>query len=205
MIAAVRGRIDWMGADSVIIEVGGVSLRIFVPGNLVNSLGEVGSETKLYTHLYVREDQLTLYGFRSQDELTLFETLIGVAGVGPRAALNMLSVASAEDVHLAIVQSDVDFLKKVPGIGAKTASRIVLELKDKLVESKPTKIPAALTLGNPNAKSPVANVERKQVIEALMGLGYTSAEVQGALAALPAGQTLSVEEQVLAALRYLGQ
>jgi holliday junction DNA helicase RuvA len=205
MIAAIRGRIDWMGADSVIIEVGGVSLRIFVPGNLVNSLGEVGSETKLYTHLYVREDQLTLYGFRSQDELTLFETLIGVAGVGPRAALNMLSVASAEDVHLAIVQSDVDFLKKVPGIGAKTASRIVLELKDKLVESKPTKIPAALTLGNPNAKSPVANVERKQVIEALMGLGYTSAEVQGALAALPAGQMLSVEEQVLAALRYLGQ
>ena len=204
MIVGVRGRLEWMGTDSVVLEVGGVSLRVFVPSSLLNDLGEVGTEVKFFTHFYVREEQMALYGFKDQEQLALFEMLLGVAGVGPRAALNVLSNASTEAVQLAIAQSDADFLKKVPGIGAKTASRIILELKGKLVEvSGPAKVAALAGVSDP--KSATAALERMQVIEALSNLGYSTAEVQNALAALPSDQPLSLEEQVLAALRYLGQ
>src|SRR5438045_6561228 len=104
------------GAGQCDYRGGGVSLRIFVPASILSELGDIGSEIKLYTHLYVREDQLALYGFRTPDQLSLFELLLGVAGVGPRAALNVLSNAAPETVQLAIAQSDIDFLKKVPGI-----------------------------------------------------------------------------------------
>ncbi len=204
MIVAVRGRLEWMGPDSVVIEVGGVSLRVFVPAALLSNLGEIGSQVKLYTHFYVREDQMALYGFKDQDDLTLFEMLLSVAGVGPRAALNVLSNANAEAVQLAIAQSDADFLKKVPGIGAKTASRIILELKGKLVETSNRATGAALA-GAGGSKNTPAVLERLQVIEALTGLGYSTTEVQAALATLPPDHKLSLEEQVLAALQYLGQ
>lgn len=206
MIAAIRGRLESMGLDNVIIEVGGVSLRIFVPVSLLSELGEIGSEVKLYTHLYVREDQLSLYGFKSQAQLDLFDLLLGVAGVGPKAALNMLSSATVEAVQLAIAQSNVDFLKKVPGIGAKTASRIVLELKGKLVEVSAPARSAALALGgSPDGKNNAAALARMQVMEALSNLGYNPQEVQDALKALPTDRELSIEEQVFEALHYLGQ
>lgn len=205
MITAVRGQLEHIGLDSVIIEVGGVSLRIFVPVAILNEMGEVGREVKLYTHFYVREDQLALYGFQTQAQLDLFELLIGVAGVGPKAALSMLSSAAVDAIHLAIAQSNVDFLKKVPGIGAKTASRIVLELKGKLVEVSTSARSAALALGSGNITNNTATLERMQVIEALSNLGYNPAEVQAALATLPQDRQLTLEEQVLEALRYLGQ
>jgi holliday junction DNA helicase RuvA len=204
MIAAVRGKLEWMGPDSILIDISGVSLRLFVPAAILDDLGPIGGEIKVYTHLYVREDQLTLYGFKNPEQLALFDLLLGVAGVGPRAALNVLSNASAEAVQLAIARSDADFLKKVPGIGAKTASRIILELKGKLVETTPATRASAgkQALGQ---ASPEKTLERLRITEALSGLGYSSAEIQGALAALPQAENLSLEEQVLAALRYLGQ
>lgn len=206
MIAAVRGRLEGMGTDNVVVEVGGVSLRLFVPTALLSEVGEIGTEIKLCTHLYVREDQLTLYGFKDQEQLTLFEMLMGVAGVGPRAALNVLSHADSATIQLAIAQSDADFLKKVPGIGAKTASRIILELKGKLVEvGGPARAAAMAGTGPAGSKNAAAALERMQLIEALSNLGYTTPEIQTALASLPTDQTLSLEEQVLTALRYLGQ
>ncbi len=205
MIVAVRGRLEWMGPDSVVIEIGGVSLRVYVPAALLSDLGEIGSEVKLYTHFYVREEQLSLFGFKDQEQLSLFEMLLGVAGVGPKAALNVLSRANSEAVQLAIAQGDVDFLKKVPGIGVKTASRIILELKGKLVEvSAPAKA-AALGGTQGGTKNATAALERMQLIEALSNLGYTTPEIQAALASLPTDQPISLEEQVLTALRYLGQ
>jgi len=204
MIVAVRGQLEHLGLDNVIIEVGGVSLRLFVPVALLNEIGEIGSEVKLYTHFYVREDQLALYGFKNQPQLDLFELLIGVAGVGPKAALSMLSATSVEAVHLAIAQGDVDFLKKVPGIGAKTASRIILELKGKLVEvSSPAR--AVALAGSSSSTTGTAALERMQLIGALTDLGYTPAEVQAALTALPQDRLLTLEEQVLETLRYLGR
>jgi holliday junction DNA helicase RuvA len=205
MIAAVRGRLEEMGADNVVIEVGGLSLRLYVPTTVLNDLGEIGSEVKLYTHFYVREAQMSLYGFKSQEQLSLFELLLGVAGVGPRAALNVLSHADSAAVQLAIAQSDADFFKKVPGIGAKTASRIILELKGKLVEvSSPARV-AALAGSEPGAKNSQAALERMQLIEALSNLGYTTPEIQSALGSIPADPPLTLEQQVLTALRYLGQ
>ena len=203
MIAGVRGILEWMGPDSVLLEIGGITVRVFVPGSILNELGPIGTEVKLFTHLYVREDQLSLYGFKTSDQLTLFEMLLSVAGVGPRAALNVLSNAGSEAVQLAITQGDVDFLKKVPGIGAKTASRIILELKGKLVESAvPARPGGKVTSGQ---GSPEAALERMRITEALSGLGYTTGEIQAALTALPKDQKLTLEEQVLAALQYLGQ
>ncbi|HEX2916004.1 MAG TPA: Holliday junction branch migration protein RuvA [Chloroflexia bacterium] len=206
MIVAVRGKLEWMGPDSVIVEVHGISYRLFVPSTLLDELGEVGSEVRLQTHLYVREDQMTLYGFKDQDQLALFELLMGVSGVGPRAALNVLSKAAADAIHLAIAQGDVDFLKKVPGIGVKTASRIILELKGKLVEvSGPAKTAALAAAGPAGQKNLVAAQQRAQVSDALSNLGYSSVEIQTALASLPNDRELSIEELVLAALQFLGQ
>ncbi len=206
MIAGIAGLLEWMGPDCVIVAVGGVSLRLFIPGSLLNDLGDIGSPVKFHTHLYVREDQLALYGFKDQEQLSLFEMLIGVAGVGPRAALNVLSNADSAAVQLAIAQSDTDFLKKVPGIGVKTASRIILELKGKLVDTPATGKAARIAAGGPDShKNAAVALERMRVIEALTGLGYTVAEVQTALVSFPDGHSLSLEEQVLAALQYLGQ
>ena len=205
MIAAVRGKLEWMGPDSVLIDVSGVSLRLFVPVSILDDLGPIGGDIKLYTHLHFneREGQLILYGFKNPEQLSLFNLLLGVAGVGPRAVLNVLSNASTEAVQMAIAQGDADFLKKVPGIGAKTASRIILELKGKLVEATP----ATRSSGSKQAAqaNPEKALERMRITEALSGLGYTSAEIQVALASLPPDHILSIEEQVLAALRFLGQ
>jgi Holliday junction DNA helicase RuvA len=202
MIAAVKGQLEYTGLDYVLINVNGVSLRLFVPLSLLEDLGEIGREVKLYTHLYVREDQLALYGFKSNDQQDLFEMLIGVAGVGPKAALSMLSAAEVGAIHLAIAQSNVDFLKKVPGIGPKTAARIILELKGKLVDIDKTSR-TAVKVGDP--KQAAITLERQQVVAALSGLGYNPTEIQAALTSLPTEQPLTIEEQVLGALRYLGQ
>jgi Holliday junction DNA helicase RuvA len=201
MIAGVRGMLEYMGIDHVLVHVGGVTLKVFVPTSMLDDLGEIGREVKLHTHLYVREDQLALYGFQNQEQLSLFEMLLNVSGVGPRAALNVLSAADVGAVHLAIAQGNVDFLKKVPGIGPKTAARIILELKGKLVETETTNraLKAGVAGQTPNM------LERRQLVEALSGLGYNPAEIQSALSSLPSDKTLSLEEQVLEALRFLGQ
>jgi holliday junction DNA helicase RuvA len=205
LITAVRGKLEIIGLDSVILEVGGVSLRIFVPVTLLSDVGEIGQEVKLYTHFLVREDQMALYGFRASDQLELFELLIGVSGVGPKAALGIISSADVATVNVAISQSNVDFLKKIQGIGPKTAGRIILELKGKLVETSTASKSSALAGASGNAKLSQEALQRTQVIDALTGLGYSLIEIQRALANLPTDRTLSIEEQVFEALRYLGQ
>jgi len=194
-----------MGTDYVILEVGGISLRVFVPTVLLSELGEIGSEVKLYTHFYLKEALMALYGFNSNAALGLFEMLLSVSGVGPKAALSLVGAGGVEAVHLAIAQSDVDFLKKIPGIGAKTAARIILELKGKLVELPTSAKMMANALSGSNNKAAPQALERMQLREALSGLGYSSQEIEAALAALPTDQILSLEDQVFEALRYLGQ
>lgn len=205
MITAIRGRLEAMGTDYVILEVGGISLRVFVPTVLLSELGEIGSEVKLYTHFYLKEALMALYGFNSNAALGLFEMLLSVSGVGPKAALSLVGAGGVEAVHLAIAQSDVDFLKKIPGIGAKTAARIILELKGKLVELPTSAKMVANALSGSNNKAAPQALERMQLREALSGLGYSSQEIEAALAALPTDQILSLEDQVFEALRYLGQ
>ena len=208
MITGVRGRLAAMRLDSVIVEVGGISLRVYVPTTVLADLGagELGREVSLHTHFYMREDQMSLYGFGAGDQLDLFEALIGVSGVGPKAALAMLGFASVEAVRLAIEQGDVDFLKRAPGIGAKTASRIVLELRGKLADFSSVAPPAATGKATGQTTENVQKLrERQQLGEALAGLGYTPPEIERAVAALPTDRVLTLEEQVMATLQFLGQ
>ncbi|MBI2830967.1 MAG: Holliday junction branch migration protein RuvA [Chloroflexi bacterium] len=192
MIASLHGRIDSLGSDWAIINVGGVGYRVYMPTSTLSAVGVTGKEAKLHTYLHVREDALTLYGFSSAEELDLFQTLMTVSGIGPRLALAMLSSMSAEQLATAIATGSADLLTAIPGIGKKTASRIILELKDKI--------------GAGLLAAPIAQVsqDNTDVLSALTSLGYSVAEASRAVAALPTDSKLSLEEKVRLALGWLG-
>jgi Holliday junction DNA helicase RuvA len=192
MIAGLKGRIERILGDAVLIDVGGVIYQVNTSQSTLEDLGEAGSDARVFTHLYVREDQITLYGFSSPDELRLFETLIGVSGVGPKLALAILSRVRPEALEVAINGENAELLATVPGVGRKTAARLILELRGKLVPSSGAG--AALPLP--------ADAE---VLAALRSLGYTTAEAHGALVRVPRNADLTVEDRVVAALRELAE
>src|SRR6266542_2016534 len=132
MIALIRGSLLFIGVDHAVVETGGVGFLIYAPRNVLGALGEIGSEVRLYTHLHIREDLLALYGFASTDQRHLFETLLTVSGIGPKVALSLLSSAPADELRVTIAGGDTTRLARVPGIGKKTAERLVLELRGKL-------------------------------------------------------------------------
>ena len=176
MIASLQGIIDAMSTDSMIVNVNGVGFKVSVPTSILSELGVVGREVKLYTHLHVREDDLSLYGFGSLDELRLFETLISVSGLGPKTAMGMLSAMSADQVAMAIASGSVEILTTIPGIGKKTADRLILELKDKV---------GGVMISTPAGSAAQENAD---VISALVSLGYSVQETTRAVNALPTGQ-----------------
>ncbi len=192
MIASLHGRIESLGSDWAIINVGGIGYRVSMPTSTLSTLGTTGKDVKLHTHLHVREDALTLYGFSSAADLDLFQTLMTVSGIGPRLALAMLSAMSAEQLATAIATGSADLLTAIPGIGKKTASRVILELQDKM--------------GAGLISSPAAQIvqENTDVLAALTSLGYSVAEASRAVATLPAGSKLSLEEKVRLALGWFG-
>lgn len=192
MIASLRGALEALSSDSAIINVGGVGFQVYLPTSTLSTLGAVGEEVKLHTHFHLKEDGATLYGFGSADELTLFETLIGVSGLGPRLALAMLSAMSADQLSMAIASASTDILTTVPGIGKKMASRLILELKDKIGAGL-VATPAALLAQ-----------ENTDVLSALVSLGYSVTEATQAVATLPSSSDLSLEEKIRLALQYYG-
>jgi Holliday junction DNA helicase RuvA len=192
MIAALKGRIERKLDDAALIDVGGVVYRVNTSLVTLEEIGDAGDSARVFTHLYVREDQLTLYGFASMEELRLFETLIGVSGIGPRLALAILSRVRPEALEAAINGENAELLATVPGVGRKTASRLILELRGKLVPA------AGGFLGVPTQ-------EDAEVLAALRSLGYTTAEAHGALGRVPRGADLTVEDRVVAALRELSE
>lgn len=192
MIASLQGVVESLGGDYAIINVGGVGFRAYMPTSVLSTLGKVGEEVQIYTHLHVKDDDISLYGFGSADELTLFETLIGVSGLGPRLAMAMLSALNVEQITMAIATGSTDLLITVPGIGRKMASRLILELKDRI---------GAGLIATPAAQIAQENTD---VLAALTSLGYSVAEASRAVATLPAASDLSVEERVKLALQYLG-
>ncbi len=189
MISHLRGKILMRGEDFVVIDVGGVGFRVRVPASTLEMVGLEGANCELFTHLQVREDDLSLFGFATQDELDLFQRVLTVSGIGPKAALSILSSAPPASVRAAIAQGNLDALTGIPGIGKKTAQRLVLELKGKL----------DLSGGEAIEISPVD----QEVIAVLVNLGYSTSEAQRAAHAVPASEKL-VEDRVRAALRYLG-
>jgi Holliday junction DNA helicase RuvA len=196
MIASVRGILRSSGADHVVIETGGVGFLVYAPRPVLANLGPIGEEVFLQTVLIVREDALTLYGFASTEQRALFETLLGITGVGPRVALALLSSATPDEVRMAVAQNDTARFSRVSGIGKKMAERLVLELKGKLdVKNLPT---AAAPL------PPAAAAANSELIDLLVSLGYSSTEAGAAVAALPADAPPDLEERLRLALRYFG-
>lgn len=190
-IARLRGVVEEWGTDWLLVFVGGVGLRVQVPASTAEALGRDGESVMLHTHLHVREDALALYGFASSEDLAAFELLLGVGGIGPRGGLVLLSTLGAGGLSEAVSAGDVPRLQQVPGIGQKTAARLVLELKGKLVgPSAPVSVPAS---------------RDDDVVAALVGLGYTQAEAQAAAGSVPSEPSAAVEERLRHALAYFGR
>jgi Holliday junction DNA helicase RuvA len=189
------------GGVEVLVEVGGVGYRAVVPAGPAGSLGPTGSSVFLHVHTHVREDAIVLYGFPTRDERACFELLIGAHGVGPGVALSLLSVHSPAALQRAVLTDDVDALTLVPGIGKKTATRLIVELKSRLegdLDGAALElVGAAVAAGGDD---PAATV-RSDVRSALAALGYGPEEIRQAMAGLPSGGT--VEEHLRAALRDL--
>ena len=134
MYAYIKGSLEFKSSNYVIIEAMGIGYKIFMGESSINSIGDIGANVKIFTHYHVREDDISLYGFKTNEELRMFELLISVSGVGGKTALVMLSSMEPSSFALAIITNDINKLVKIPGIGKKTAARIVLELKDKIKE-----------------------------------------------------------------------
>ena len=189
MIDRIRGRIEACGDDWVTVDLGAISLRVNTTRSTLAQIGAAGTEAALFTHLYLREDVVALYGFSSREERAAFERLLGVSGVGPRAAQGVLSVLSPATLREVIESESVDALLRVPGIGRKTAQRVILELKGKLVP-----------LGLPVPATPAA--VDSDLVTVLVNLGYSMAEATEALRGVPGREGLSDEDRLRAALRY---
>ena len=189
MIATLRGEITQIEENALTVEVGGVGLHVFVPAPVRGRL-KVGEAVLLYTHLVVREDALTLYGFETQADRELFRMLLGVDGVGPKVSLAVLSTLTVETVQRAVFTEESDILSRVPGVGKRTAVKIVLHLHDKL---KPTDALAQVA---------VMSDRDSEVLAALTALGYSVVEAQTAIQSLPKEAPGDVEERLRMALTY---
>ncbi|NQU29242.1 MAG: Holliday junction branch migration protein RuvA [Anaerolineae bacterium] len=189
MIATLRGEITQIEDTSLVVEVGGIGMRVHVPATLRERM-KVGESILLYTHFVVRQDAMSLYGFESQGERDLYTMLLSVNGVGPKLALAVLSSLSLDTVQRAVFNEEYDILNRVPGVGKKTAQRIVLSLQDKL---KPL-----------DALEQVAAMSDTdgEVLAALTALGYSVVEAQTAIQAIPKDAPKDVEERLRLALGY---
>ncbi len=199
MISYIKGKLEIKAKDYIVVDVGGIGYKIFMSETAINEL-EKGKEVKVYTYMRVREDDISLYGFLNNEELVTFELLISVGGVGAKSAITILSNITPSKFALAVITNDVNTLKKLPGIGAKTAARIILELKDKMkteqsIESdKNEEIKEAIVLDN----------KANDAVEALCVLGYTKKDVENVIAKIDTSK-LTVEEIIRQGLKYLGR
>lgn len=199
MIASIEGTLRSVDGNRVVVEVGGIGLEMLVPLRAVDALGEPGGRVRLHTHLHVREDALALYGFPEESDRLLFQTLIGVSGVGPKLALAVLSTADAGELARIIRDEKTKALQAIPGVGRKTAERIVLELKDKIDLER--YLPAAAAAGTGAARGLF-----DEAVTALESLGLSRASAVAALEAVDVerlGEAYGVEDLVRAALKRI--
>lgn len=191
MLAFVKGKLDTVAEDYIIVENRGNGYEILVPGSVIQAMPQVGNEVKIYTYLYVREDVLQLYGFLTKDQLDMFKLLITVNGIGPKGALGILTVMDVDALRLAILSDDAKSIAKSPGIGAKTAGKLILELKDKC------HLEDILDSGG-GRTSPLAETAdsgaRNDAIQALVALGYSASEAAGAVRKVKVSEDMSVED-----------
>ena len=200
MIAYISGILADAGENYIIVDNNGMGYKLFVSGKFVDTLPSVGSKIKVYTYMYIREDELTLYGFYSEDELYVFKTLIGISGVGPKAAMAVLTAMTINELYMAVMSDDVKAISKANGIGAKGASRIILELKDKLKVEDMLDLSYSDSVKGDNTGD--ANVV-KDVIMALTALGYSASEATSAVRKINSPESMESEQLLKAALKKL--
>ena len=198
MFNYISGSLAHTGRDFVVVDNHGIGWQISVPSTVINRLQGAAGEVKLFTYLAVREDDMQLYGFVDSDELALFKLLLSVSGIGPKAALGVLSTLSATEFHLAVIHENVKALTRVPGVGPKSAKRLIIELKEKVS-----------ALGLPNTKTaaftPSGDSDALQdTLEALLSLGYSGTEVQAVLLSITDRETMTAQDLLRTALTKLG-
>ncbi len=200
MYSYIRGILAEIEEDKIVVEVNGIGYNIYTTAQTFDYLPSMGEEVKVYTYLHLREDVMMLYGFLTKDDLRVFKLLIGVNGIGPKGALAILSVMTTDDLRFAVLGDDAKAIAKAPGVGAKTAQRLILELKDKLsledaFEQKLEHQQAA----------PVSNAKgvKNEAVEALVALGYSSSEALKALNGIEVTDETDVEDLLKAALKNM--
>lgn len=204
MIAYIKGVLKYKGEDGIVVENHGMGYNVMMPGTSIDRLPASGEEVTVYTYTHVREDAFLLFGFLSMEDVRLFKLLITVNGVGPKGALGMMSALTSNEIYIAIMAGDAKTISKAPGIGAKTASRVILDLKDKIDWMEATE--SLLDSGEQEsipvnaAGSSPAGAEAR---EALMALGYSQSEAFRAVSAVDITPDMTVEEVLKQSLKHL--
>lgn len=199
MIAYIKGILEVKANNYVVIDVGGIGYKAFMSSSAIEKIGEIGKEVKVHTHYYVREDNISLYGFNTLEELKMFELLLSVSGIGAKSAITMLSEISPSNFALAVISNDVKALTRISGVGPKSAQRIILELKDKLKTEQ-----AIASEETPEIKVVIENNSKvEEAISALQVLGYNKREIEKAFMQIKC-DNLSVEELIKQGLKILG-
>lgn len=199
MFAYIKGSLEMKFKNYVVIDVGGLGYKIFMAENAIDNIGEIGNIVKVFTYYRVREDDISIYGFNTQEQLRMFELLLSVSGVGAKSALGMLSCIEPSEFAIAVISNNVKLLTQIPGIGPKSAQRIILELKDKLKAEQNEE-----QLEESKAKSAKVNENVQEAISGLMVLGYSRKDIEKAFEHL-AIETLSVEDLIKKGLILLSK
>ena len=202
MIAYLKGTLEEIGNDYIVVDVNNIGYQVKVSLRVIEGLPGVGSPLKIHTYTYVREDVIALYGFLTKDDLQMFLLLLGVNGVGPKGALGILSVFSAQELRLAIISQDSKTIAKAPGIGAKTAQRMLIDLKDKVSVEETFEKMGTETVTASSAKIENAGA-RSDAIEALTALGYSASESMKAVNAVEITEDMSSDAILKAALKHI--
>jgi len=201
MISYVRGELVAIEDDKVILDVNGVGFGIYMPAQSMTLLPTIGEEVRLHTYMNVREDAMQLFGFLTRDDLNVFKLVIGVSGIGPKGGLNILSQLSPDDLRFAVMANDAKTIAATPGIGKKTAEKLIIELKDKLsIEDVLNKtVEQDATTPTTNASNEI----QAEAVQALVALGYGSTDAMKAVKKVPLEEGITVEEVLKLALKNM--
>lgn len=199
MISYVKGILVEMWDDTVVVEAGSIGFNVHVPLSVLEELPKIGTEIILYTYFQVREDAMSLYGFLNRQDLGMFKQLIGVNGIGPKAALSVLSAIRPDDLRMAIIQGDAKAISKAPGIGTKTAQRVILDLKDKI------HMEDIISNGfvHEEEVERVSSGAAGEAVDALVALGYSVSEASRAVGRVEVTESMTSEDVLKASLRHL--
>lgn len=201
MYSYIKGTLVEASAEGIVVDNQGIGYGILVPGQVLEYLPSIGEEVKIYTYHYVREDMIALYGFLTREDVNIFKMLIGVSGIGPKGALAILSVMSTDDLRFAILGEDAKAIAKAPGIGAKTAQRLIIELKDKISLEDAFEQKLA-NQGEQAEKNPATGVKNEAIL-ALTSLGYSQSETLQVLSGIAIKEDSVVEDVLKEALKQM--